>query len=99
TRFSRDWSSDVCSSDLAHKANSPQWRRAPFAPVGIALGPVVGEALAHVVQQQVGVGPDQLEAMFGLWRVAPGDVVGHMAGRAARSEERRVGKGGGARGW
>src|SRR5947209_19892347 len=30
TRYWRDWSSDVCSSDLTHLSNPPQWLRRFF---------------------------------------------------------------------
>src|SRR5512137_947762 len=42
------------------EAYAPQRRRAPLATIGIAFRPVVCEALAHVVQQQIGIGPDFL---------------------------------------
>ena len=50
-------------------------------PVGVAHLLAVGQALAHVVQQEIGIGPDQLEGMrlvgasrrvtnFGVWQEA-----------------------------
>src|SRR5690606_40658272 len=81
TSFSRDWSSDVCSSDLV---------------VPRAVGLVIDQTGEHVVENLtavdfVGVGWDQR-----VLRLAPGDV--DDAGRCRRSEERRVGKEGRARG-
>ena len=53
-------------------------------PSATTLGPMVGEALAHVVQQQVGVRPDQLVLQSGsAASVAPGRELGHVAGGAA----------------
>src|SRR5690606_39739971 len=83
TRFSRDWSSDVCSSDL----RKPQ----------------------HLRQQRQGAGPHQRPPQ-GL-HATQDDVKQHLNGpcetkvaradevvQVGRSEERRVGKEGRARG-
>src|SRR5690606_39815561 len=78
TRFSRDWSSDVCSSDLcatrmraAASGDSPRW-----VPRGdrIAAGPAGGEGTAAVAG--------------GLWRrgLRGRGAHVHLPG-AARSEE------------
>src|SRR5207302_5480345 len=88
TRFSRDWSSDVCSSDLPE--SEPDWRlpREIKLPGQITttreaqtFRPKVAEASAFEVHQ----GPPPLEP------ISEAEV------RAAfqRSEERRVGKEGG----
>ena len=45
-------------------------------PGGAAFGAVVGKARPHVVQEKVGVGPDQLEALLGLVCQAVGDEFG-----------------------
>ena len=66
------------------QADAPQGCGAPIAAGGIADGPVVGQPLAHIVQQQVRVGPDQLKAMCLVGGVAPGDVFWPVAGDAAR---------------
>ncbi|MBA7586185.1 hypothetical protein ES708_28181 [subsurface metagenome] len=42
------------------QANAPQRRRAPIAATGFEFGTVVGQAFAHVVQQQVAVRADHL---------------------------------------
>ncbi|CFO57466.1 Uncharacterised protein [Bordetella pertussis] len=68
--------------DQPGQADPPQRRRAPFAPVGLLLGHAVGQPVSHVVQQHVGVRPDQLEAVLGLRRVAPRHILGHVAGHA-----------------
>ena len=43
----------------------------------------VGEAVAHVVQQQVGVGPDKLPGVLRSVRVGGGNELRHVAGDAA----------------
>jgi hypothetical protein len=65
------------------QADAPERRRAPFAPARRALGPMVGQPLAHIVQQKVGIGPDQLEGLLRAALVAAGDVFRRVAGRAA----------------
>src|SRR5690606_40520467 len=84
TRFSRDWSSDVCSSDLdaggfqrPAGGNAQGFLDLPFDL--LALGDSALEALFE---------PGQFDA-HGIERVAGGLVC---AIGIARSEERRVGK-------
>src|SRR5256885_5104560 len=77
TRLQGDWSSDVCSSDLANQAVG-------IVGVGIALEEVFGEAfdLVHVAL----FAARHLEVDFG--ELDGGiDLLGRI-----RSEERRVGK-------
>src|SRR5690606_40131815 len=93
TRFSRDWSSDVCSSDLERYPLPPFARTVGFSATttisrkafGIDAWPgVIGDAVALRIEaeaQRVRGDVDTVE------RAAPAD----------RSEERRVGKGGRAR--
>ncbi len=63
------------------QADAPERRRAPFAAGRVADLLPVGQALAHVVQQEIGIGPDQLELLrlvrrvaavtnFGVWQEA-----------------------------
>src|SRR5690606_40431036 len=102
-RFSRDWSSDVCSSDLT-------WRRVVSAieaadevslachvsPDGDALGSMLalGLALRAAGRRVVASFGDRRFAVPRLLRFLPGqDLLVEP-----RSEERRVGKGGRA-GW
>lgn len=66
-------------ADNLGQADAPQRSRAPFLPVGLAFGPVVGKSLAHVVQQHVGVGPDELIAQFGFRAVGGGAEFGVVA--------------------
>src|SRR5699024_12020099 len=92
TRSKRDWSSDVCSSDLTILSI----RTMKYALVGVAaiLFTITAVAawLPQFYERQLGVTPGIGEAWVGLVAMAgvPGVLLG---GRAAdRSEERRVGK-------
>src|SRR5207237_6234133 len=77
TRFKCDWSSDVCSSDLARTCASAREKGDEFA----AFGP---RALAHGrAQRDLKGGDGVVAAQRELDRYA----------RDERSEERRVGKG------
>src|SRR5690606_39475601 len=88
TTFSRDWSSDVCSSDLtAHRAQASTHGVAKFAPEACA-GPLLaaeldalGKALDHPAKPVV--------AIVGGSKVST---------KLDRSAERRVGKASGRRG-
>src|SRR5947209_13665840 len=85
TRYWRDWSSDVCSSDLGKPLNSPNdivvksddsvWFTDP--PFGI-----LGNYEGHVATPELPTNVYRLDKS-GQLTVATGDV---------RSEERRVGK-------
>src|SRR5690606_40973163 len=83
TRFSRDWSSDVCSSDL---------RASAAAALGFGTDANAAAALARIEQgaglrmQQLAPGRSDVEPEVHHVAV-PHDVV-----LAFRSEERRVGK-------
>src|SRR5690606_40241960 len=84
TRFSRDWSSDVCSSDLVASSFRPDQealRGARLAAGAAGLAVRGTEGLTTTVLTLAGA------AAFLA-----------TAGLAARSEERRVGKEGSARG-
>src|SRR5690606_40836493 len=80
TRFSRDWSSDVCSSDLQHGDQGGE------AGDGRGLPPVDAEEPGRVggEQRDGGLG----EGLDGT--LEGGDPEG--ASEHGRSEERRVGK-------
>src|SRR5690606_39997789 len=89
TRFSRDWSSDVCSSDLFLCAVGYLY----IAPIALAL--VSRDAPAAVNAMMVGA------YYLGIFI---GGIVSGWLGRfyepvGPRSEERRVGKECGSRGW
>src|SRR5690606_40493189 len=90
TRFSRDWSSDVCSSDL--------WTMTRFHPPLLTLplllfGVSSGEVPSIARWEAVG-GSEPRAAATPLVATRTGaDVVRIPGGRFVRSEERRVGKG------
>src|SRR5690606_40603067 len=89
TRFSRDWSSDVCSSDL----------RLLWARVGVPHCPNCGQPVrrqpATQIVDQVLALPEKtrIEVLAPLVRGRKGEFRDLF-----RSEERRVGKEGGCRG-
>src|SRR5690606_41173372 len=90
TRFSRDWSSDVCSSDLLRAALRPR----PAAPRDPHLrdrgppGHLGLRCLAFTLLCALVALPATLAAQS-----PPRTASGHLSIRAvARSEERRVGK-------
>src|SRR5690606_41027120 len=85
TRFSRDWSSDVCSSDLA-KAPQPE-PPSPPAPAERQDSPAErqdSKVISMPARQAVEAAPAPSQASTPAPPQEPG----------ARSEERRVGKGG-----
>src|SRR5690606_40595332 len=88
TRFSRDWSSDVCSSDLSVAAGGAGWKYwvGPAAGLGISCWAVAAT--------------DFYLAVITLFLLTAALVhLGMVHGRAlVRSEERRVGKEGRGRG-
>src|SRR5690606_39676244 len=99
TRFSRDWSSDVCSSDLLARDRAE-------------AGHGGGQCLHHVLDaagQAGGIGLDLLQqALPRRAALALRDMPGGglclgptvwLGACLASSGERRVGRGGGPRGW
>jgi hypothetical protein len=84
--------------DIGQQAYAPQRRRAPLAARSLEVGPAVGQGLAHVVQQQVGVGRNglarqRLAAERGRQRreqLAAGLVRGPVALRALGLVEQRL---------
>src|SRR5690606_40961844 len=90
TRFSRDWSSDVCSSDLAVR---PAWLLLPWASAPTRAGKQAFGQVAAVCQGRSTVRGGMDMPDVNNPEAAPGarfDVL-------VRSEERRVGKGSGSR--
>src|SRR5207302_3752629 len=82
TRFSRDWSSDVCSSDLAQACR----------PTGKAYGlDMTGDMLALARENQKKAGVTNVEFLKGEIEAIP------LPANSVRSEERRVGKEGKSR--
>src|SRR5690606_40220889 len=92
TRFSRDWSSDVCSSDLAHADVLHRYGGSPIGNSRVKLTNVkdcVKRGLVQEGQNPQQVAADQL--------VKDGVDILHTIG--GRSEERRGGEEGRSRGW
>src|SRR5207247_7118743 len=94
-RSTRDWSSDVCSSDLVlRRAEGRALRRLALAPIFV-VGFFAGAWL--VVSPWVvgfppgGHGDWSASRWSAVWA---GIIVLGTSGAALRSEERRVGKGG-----
>src|SRR5690606_39636535 len=80
TRFSRDWSSDVCSSDLTEQT-SPTPTEEPEKPKNSFFGDVVDNIDIQPAEEAI-PDPPRLHEMLEDARKKP----------AERSEERRVGK-------
>src|SRR5207302_7876091 len=95
TRFSRDWSSDVCSSDLGTHADAPLhvrdgWPASDALPLDAFVGPCVVIDVPGVPEE---IGPERLAthaAEAGL------SLDGVKIGRASGRER---GWGGGGGGW
>src|SRR5690606_40437053 len=94
--FSRDWSSDVCASDLEGRV---------IIEDDVQIGPncvirnstlrkgAIIKASSHLEDAEVGEGAD----CGPFARLRPGSVLGakaHVGNFVERSEERRVGRGG-----
>src|SRR5690606_40800053 len=94
TRFSRDWSSDVCSSDLTAMDRLPvEGRRILEAGCGIGLASLVLQRRgADVVASDI----HPLAEAFLAYNSALNELPA-VHYRQLRSEERRVGKEGRAR--
>src|SRR5206468_9186473 len=94
-RSDRDWSSDVCSSDLGRAIGEPELLKQPRR-LGLCLArahpeepPVEVQVLRHIERTVEGVRlRDDADALLGERRMCD-----HVDA-TDRSEERRVGKGG-----
>src|SRR5699024_12023463 len=51
TRSKRDWSSDVCSSDLAAEAAKRLGVSCGIVDLSLALTPAVGDSVAHILEE------------------------------------------------
>src|SRR5437660_9533543 len=89
TRWPRDWSSDVCSSDLVRAllAQVPGNARAAQHHAGHA--PLVGQLRSDHADADGTLLPDTVVGQQGLVLV---DATREFVGEVFRSEERRVGK-------
>src|SRR5690606_40756854 len=94
TRFSRDWSSDVCSSDLEVDQLDPDLVLMFAEQLLRVIGAVEVLALAVLARPGMVAADDHVGAAV----VAADDAVPDRLTRAARSEERRGGQGGRCRG-
>ena len=103
-----------CGRSRLDQADAPQRRRAPLLPARVEVGrppphrcrrarTAVGEPVAHVVEQQVGVGADHLVVERGdvglapvrsspTWHDGAAELLeGLLAGRRCRRRRRRAG--------
>src|SRR5207249_6767541 len=91
TRSKRDWSSDVCSSDLKDVPHEsfevPRNSRQVGRPFAHRDADALAVAVAEEFQGNLGVGVDF------------GDELAQVPAGLLRSEERRVGRAGWARVW
>src|SRR5690606_41069685 len=93
TRFSRDWSSDVCSSDLPSRYGALLDDVRLVAVTGVGPVPDQNAALRLVVLVDRLYDRDVPVALGGG---GPATVFTEPMLAGGRSEERRVGKGGGS---
>jgi len=78
------------TADGVCQANAPQRRGSPLTAVGEKLAALVGQAFAHIVQQQVAVGIDALSGQLRLGGVARRGETGGMAAGAASLVEQAL---------
>lgn len=75
---------EIVAIDCAEEPKAPQGSRPPFSSRRFAIRAAIGKALAHVVQEEVGIG---MEALSGDLREGIGSESGReslaMAGSAA----------------
>src|SRR5690606_40608239 len=95
TRFSRDWSSDVCSSDLEVTIRSASFGAYDEGDTG-SVGVVSRKPPSYPTTAALLYASSDVYVVLKIGRA--GEVL-DVAVEQVRSEERRVGKGGGAGGW
>src|SRR5690606_40854674 len=86
TRFSRDWSSDVCSSDLRHSwpGNIRELRNVVLGALALGCSPLAAAS---------GSPPLEVDGFSHRpYKQARREVLDDFERRYLRSEERRVGK-------
>src|SRR5690606_41028578 len=99
TTFSRDWSSDVCSSDLQPDVNL----KGKFLPRAPQLSLAYG--IAQTIPTSIGYfdwslsGQTKSKMYMTQFNGEGFDINGNVNPLFSRSEERRVGKGTGSRSW
>src|SRR5690606_39941047 len=89
TRFSRDWSSDVCSSDLAKSDYFVMPSRSESYP--LIIGEVMGLEIP-IISTNVGGVPEMIAHEVDGYLVNFDEDEIYEAMKRFRSEERRVGK-------
>ena len=72
------WRKSVWPLTVSRETDTPERRRSPLATAGLTLGAPVGEPVAHVVEQEVGIRPDQLKGLLLVNRIAAGDELGSV---------------------
>ncbi|CAI8980838.1 hypothetical protein EMIT0347P_90035 [Pseudomonas sp. IT-347P] len=77
------------SADCLRQADPPQWRGAPVAAGGLEFRAVVGQTVAHVMQQQIAVRANHLIGQFRFGGVGGGGVFRCVA-RLAPSLEKQI---------
>src|SRR5207253_5175183 len=98
TRWPRDWSSDVCSADLA-KLTAARERAAKLAEAFGERPGLVATAVRVSATRDVAAAEAEL-AKVKKAEANPTDPAAELAGSVkTRSEEGRGGKGGGGGGW
>src|SRR5690606_40052599 len=95
TRFSRDWSSDVCSSDLIQR-DLPSLNE-PVIDQANILSPAEKQQLSQRILNLHNAGKGQIGVVI-IPTTGQEDIFDYSM-RIARSEERRVGKECRAGGW
>src|SRR5690606_39725448 len=95
TRFSRDWGSDVCSSDLIHATGGLAVLRGSLAPDGAVVKTAGFDAVVVEGRARVFDGEQAAMAAVEDGTVVAGDAV-IIRYEGPRSAERRVGEGWGA---
>src|SRR5690606_26889366 len=94
TSFSRDWSSDVCSSDLADARQS----LSISGGAGQWLVRFDGDSNEHTIQSDWLTDEPVWRGLIDGRRVVMGVDISREPYQISRSEERRVGREGGGRG-
>src|SRR5690606_40984479 len=92
TRFSRDWSSDVCSSDLIGEREIERSSRPTHLPIDLTRRQVAFHAKALAIEQITYI---ERKCTFSFQHILSDRQIhaGHrLHSTLQRSEERRVGK-------
>src|SRR5690606_39576005 len=91
TSFSRDWSSDVCSSDLSNPLCCNEFKVGATINADIG-GSAQSQVAAQAVADFAGIASAAVDDVTAACRSMAQDLGAAKADQDARSEERRVGK-------